>query len=95
MQHLNIDFNKFKVDDSTYAKDVKKFIKPFKYNDKALSCMCFNVLYLLSLAYLHIYLLKLILKFFNLYVAHFECVMCHNIKPSKHINWVFEIISEL
>jgi hypothetical protein len=62
MQHLNIDFNKFKVDDSTCAKNVKNFMKPFKYNYKALSCMCFNVLYLLSLNYLHTYLLKLILK---------------------------------
>jgi hypothetical protein len=58
MQHLNIDFNKFKVDDSTYAKNVKKLIKPFKYNYKASSCICFNVLYLLSLTYLHTYLFK-------------------------------------
>jgi hypothetical protein len=67
MQHLNIDFNKFKVNDSTCAKNVEKFIKPFTYNYKALNCMCFNVLYLLNLNYLHTYLLKLILKYFILY----------------------------
>jgi hypothetical protein len=49
MQHLNNDFNKFKVDDSTHAmmfdglKNVKKFVKPFKYKCKALSYMCFNI----------------------------------------------------
>jgi hypothetical protein len=77
MQHLNIDFNKFKVDDSTYAKNVKKLIKPFKYNYKASSCICFNVLYLLSLTYLHTYLFKLILEKNNLYVRwHILNVSC-------------------
>jgi hypothetical protein len=44
MQHLNNDFNKLKVDDSTYVKmlivqNVKKITKPFEYNFKILSCM--------------------------------------------------------
>ncbi len=40
MQHLNNNLTKFKVDDSTHVKmlivqrNVKKFIKPFKYNCK-------------------------------------------------------------
>jgi hypothetical protein len=50
MQHLNNGFNKFKVNDSTHFSDVvswrngKKHTKPFKYNCKTLSCMCFNIL---------------------------------------------------
>jgi hypothetical protein len=48
MQCLNNGFNKFKVDDLTYvkfknvdsSKNVKKIIKPFKYNYKILNCMC-------------------------------------------------------
>ncbi len=50
MQHLNSGFHKLKVNDSTHIKDVdssknlKKFIKPFKYNCKILNCTCFNIL---------------------------------------------------
>jgi len=50
MQDLNNGFNKFKLDDSTYVKmlivqkNVKSLAKPFKYNCKTLSCMCFNVI---------------------------------------------------
>jgi hypothetical protein len=49
MQHLDNDFNKFKVNDSTHVKmlivqEMGKLIKSFKYNCKILSCMCFNIL---------------------------------------------------
>jgi len=50
MQCLNNGFNKLKVDDLTHVKMLtnqemwKKFTKPFKYNCKILSCMCFNIL---------------------------------------------------
>ncbi len=47
MQHLNNGFDKFKMIDSTHdvgtLRNVKKFIKPFKYNSKALSCICLNI----------------------------------------------------
>ncbi len=49
MQHLNNGFNKFKVDDSIHVtmfnslKKVKKITKPFKYNCKTLSYICFNI----------------------------------------------------
>ncbi len=47
MQHLNNGSNKFKLNDSTHDVDslrnVKKFIKPFKYNCKALSCICIYI----------------------------------------------------
>jgi hypothetical protein len=50
MQHSNSVFNKLKVDDSTYVKNVdslrnmKKIPKLFKYNCKILSCICFGIL---------------------------------------------------
>ncbi len=47
MQCLNNGFNKFKMNsckDVDSSRNVKKFTKPFKYNCKILSCMCFGIL---------------------------------------------------
>jgi hypothetical protein len=50
MQRLNSGFNKFKMDDWTHVKILifqemwKRITKPFRYNYKMSSCMCFNIL---------------------------------------------------
>ncbi len=50
MQCLNNGLNMFKMDDSTHviffdiSRNVKKIIKPFEYNCKILSYICFNIL---------------------------------------------------
>jgi len=51
MQCLDSGFNKLKMNDLIHvkmliysSKNVKKTIKPIKYNDNTLSCMCFGIL---------------------------------------------------